>query len=291
MPRQAGDRHAAHGARRSAARRRRSRRRRWWRSAAPSTTTSGAGQVCARSRRGAGPAVAGGSARADGELTAREREVAALLADGLTNGQLAERLFISPKTAAVHVSNILAKLGLSSRPRSPPGPSATPSARADRTHCGTGSAPAERTRYANRGPEVRAAACKRHRLVRSGAMGQLVAVTEKPSSSPGVVRFELNRALTGMGHEHFRSAERAFGPRPAAELARRLFATGQADGRARLLEHRHRRPRRGSVVGRAGRRRAPPLPVLAAGDGAAGVRGPPARGGRLVERCRVERRR
>jgi hypothetical protein len=60
-------------------------------------------------------------------------------------------------------------------------------------------------------------------------MGQLVAVTEKPSASPGVVRFELNRALTGMGHEHFRSADEAFGPRPAAELARRLFATGQAD--------------------------------------------------------------
>jgi hypothetical protein len=31
-----------------------------------------------------------------------------------------------------------------------------------------------------------------------------------------------------MGHEHFRSAADAFGPRPAAELARRLFATGQA---------------------------------------------------------------
>jgi hypothetical protein len=59
-------------------------------------------------------------------------------------------------------------------------------------------------------------------------MGQLVAVTEKPSSSPGVVRFELNRALTGMGHERFRSAAEAFGPRPAAELARRLFATGKA---------------------------------------------------------------
>ena len=42
------------------------------------------------------------------------------------------------------------------------------------------------------------------------------------------MRFELNRALTGMGHEHFRSAADAFGPRPAAELARRLFATGQA---------------------------------------------------------------
>ncbi|MDO8364172.1 MAG: LuxR C-terminal-related transcriptional regulator [Actinomycetota bacterium] len=57
----------------------------------------------------------GSGARADGELTAREREVAALIAEGLTNSQLAERLFISPKTAAVHVSNILMKLGLSGR--------------------------------------------------------------------------------------------------------------------------------------------------------------------------------
>lgn len=56
----------------------------------------------------------------------------------------------------------------------------------------------------------------------------MVAVTEKASASPGVVRFELNRALTGMGHERFRSSGEAYGPRPAAELARRLFATGQA---------------------------------------------------------------
>ena len=49
------------------------------------------------------------------ELTPREREVAALLAEGLTNAQLAERLFISPRTAAVHVSNILAKLDMASR--------------------------------------------------------------------------------------------------------------------------------------------------------------------------------
>jgi hypothetical protein len=61
-------------------------------------------------------------------------------------------------------------------------------------------------------------------------MGQLVAVVEKPSRTPGVVRFELNRALTGMGHERFRSAEEAVGPRPAAELARRLFDTGQVAG-------------------------------------------------------------
>ncbi|MCU1398964.1 MAG: LuxR family transcriptional regulator [Acidimicrobiales bacterium] len=59
--------------------------------------------------------LAGSTVRSIGQLTTRENEVALLIADGLTNGQLAERLFISPKTAAVHVSNILAKLGLSSR--------------------------------------------------------------------------------------------------------------------------------------------------------------------------------
>ena len=49
------------------------------------------------------------------ELTPREREVAALLAEGLTNAQVADRLYISPRTAAVHVSNILAKLDMASR--------------------------------------------------------------------------------------------------------------------------------------------------------------------------------
>jgi DNA-binding NarL/FixJ family response regulator len=48
-------------------------------------------------------------------LTAREREVAALLVEGLSNGEVARRLFISTKTASVHVSNILAKLGMTSR--------------------------------------------------------------------------------------------------------------------------------------------------------------------------------
>jgi DNA-binding NarL/FixJ family response regulator len=41
--------------------------------------------------------------------------VVALLAEGLTNAQLAERLYISPRTAAVHVSNVLSKLGMASR--------------------------------------------------------------------------------------------------------------------------------------------------------------------------------
>jgi DNA-binding CsgD family transcriptional regulator len=50
-----------------------------------------------------------------GELTPREREVASLLAEGLSNAELAKRLYISPKTAAVHVSNILMKLGMANR--------------------------------------------------------------------------------------------------------------------------------------------------------------------------------
>jgi DNA-binding NarL/FixJ family response regulator len=41
--------------------------------------------------------------------------VATLIADGLTNAELARRLYISPRTAAVHVSNILRKLGVASR--------------------------------------------------------------------------------------------------------------------------------------------------------------------------------
>jgi DNA-binding CsgD family transcriptional regulator/tetratricopeptide (TPR) repeat protein len=48
-------------------------------------------------------------------LTARELEVLTLLADGRTNGQIATTLYISPKTASVHVSNILRKLGVANR--------------------------------------------------------------------------------------------------------------------------------------------------------------------------------
>ena len=48
-------------------------------------------------------------------LTDREREVLALVAAGWTNRQIAAALFISPKTASVHVSNILGKLGASGR--------------------------------------------------------------------------------------------------------------------------------------------------------------------------------
>ncbi len=67
---------------------------------------------------GAAPDLArlGGAASEDsGELTPREREVLRLIATGMTNRAIADTLVISEKTAANHVSNILAKLGLSSR--------------------------------------------------------------------------------------------------------------------------------------------------------------------------------
>ncbi|MFE5190719.1 AAA family ATPase [Streptomyces sp. NPDC056628] len=48
-------------------------------------------------------------------LTSRERDVLRLVSAGRTNRQIAQELFISPKTASVHVSNILGKLGVSGR--------------------------------------------------------------------------------------------------------------------------------------------------------------------------------
>lgn len=53
--------------------------------------------------------------RARHGLTKREAEVALLLAEGLSNAEIAERLFVSPHTARHHVENVLSKLGINSR--------------------------------------------------------------------------------------------------------------------------------------------------------------------------------
>jgi ATP/maltotriose-dependent transcriptional regulator MalT len=71
----------------------------------------------ARVRLGDGPAAEARDARPADPfgLTPREREVLALVTRGRTNRQIAHRLFITEKTASVHVSNLLAKLGVANR--------------------------------------------------------------------------------------------------------------------------------------------------------------------------------
>ncbi|WP_316247684.1 ATP-binding protein [Nonomuraea sp. PA05] len=64
---------------------------------------------------GHGSGSASGAGSGDAGLTAREVEVLRLVAEGLTNREAAERLFIAQKTVSVHVSNILGKLGVSTR--------------------------------------------------------------------------------------------------------------------------------------------------------------------------------
>ena len=59
-----------------------------------------------------------GGERADDDpfgLTPRERQVLALIAQGATNRQIGASLFMAEKTASVHVSRILSKLGVRSR--------------------------------------------------------------------------------------------------------------------------------------------------------------------------------
>jgi hypothetical protein len=62
-------------------------------------------------------------------------------------------------------------------------------------------------------------------------MGQPIVVVEKPSiANPGMVRFETNRAITGMGHEVYPAGTEVRGDSPPDELARRLLAHGGIAG-------------------------------------------------------------
>lgn len=60
-------------------------------------------------------------------------------------------------------------------------------------------------------------------------MGQPITVVESESSRAGIVRFEVNRSLTGMGHERYPAGALVEGDRPPDELARRLLARGGID--------------------------------------------------------------
>jgi NarL family two-component system response regulator LiaR len=60
---------------------------------------------------------AGGANAVSAALSPREREVLLLIGEGLENREIAERLEIGEKTVKTHVSNLLAKLGVSDRTR------------------------------------------------------------------------------------------------------------------------------------------------------------------------------
>jgi DNA-binding NarL/FixJ family response regulator len=74
-----------------------------------------AGIVARHLRVGSGNAAKGGPSDGLASLTARERDVLARVAYGLSNRAIVEALGITARTARTHVSNVLAKLGLASR--------------------------------------------------------------------------------------------------------------------------------------------------------------------------------
>jgi DNA-binding NarL/FixJ family response regulator len=78
------------------------------------TVANLAGRVQGRSDRGGEAAVARG-AQPEDPLSPRELEVLALMAEGATNAEIAQRLFIAKSTVQSHVKSILRKLGVRNR--------------------------------------------------------------------------------------------------------------------------------------------------------------------------------
>ena len=90
-----------------------------WAAGCASSTDDTVTEALALTAAQAPQAAAGSIARvppaADPDLTFREQEVLALLCQRLTDAEIAQRLFLSPRTASSHVGNILAKLGAANR--------------------------------------------------------------------------------------------------------------------------------------------------------------------------------
>ena len=57
-------------------------------------------------------------------------------------------------------------------------------------------------------------------------MGQPVTVIQKSATKPGVLRFEINRSITGMDHERYSRDQVIHGNRPPDQLAKSLFGLG-----------------------------------------------------------------
>src|SRR5436189_296596 len=66
-------------------------------------------------------------------------------------------------------------------------------------------------------------------------MGQPIVVVQKPSSTRGVLRFEINRSLTGMGHEAYANAAAATGARPPRRVLEVAVPVRMDDGRVEVF--------------------------------------------------------
>ena len=129
----------------------------------------------ARAPRSAGPREATRANPAG--LTARQLEVLALLAEGLTNAEIAERLVVSPRTAEHHVAAVLTKLGA---PRGGTRPGARRSSGCAREADAQADGPARQRQ--NRCGSGAGRCCRSPRLGRGGAADELgqVGVRERP---------------------------------------------------------------------------------------------------------------
>ena len=82
---------------------------------APRTAWPGSGPGCGRPASGLHPGRRGRPAFGWGSLTETEQRIAHLVADGLTNRQIASRIFVSSHTVAFHLRRIFCKLDVVSR--------------------------------------------------------------------------------------------------------------------------------------------------------------------------------